>query len=119
MPDYLLDTNILIRALRQHKPTLDLIERLQQQAILHASVITRAEVLSGMHAREETSTMSLLQSLNNLAVDAAIADQAGRWVYQYARQGIQLSIPVALIGATATRHKLNSCYHKCLAFPDV
>lgn len=106
MADYLLDTNILILALRRHGPALDTIQRLHQLGLLHVSVVTRAEVLAGMHAHEETRTLSLLNPLNCLTVDIPIADQAGRWVYQYARQGIQLSVPDALIAATALHHSL-------------
>ena len=40
----------------------------------------------------------------NLPVDEAIADRAGRLIYQYARQGIQLSFADVLIAATALEH---------------
>ncbi|QLQ07242.1 MAG: type II toxin-antitoxin system VapC family toxin [Anaerolineae bacterium] len=116
MADYLLDTHILILALRRHAPTLDTIQRLHQQGLLHISVVTRAEVLSGMHAHEETRTLNLLDSLNGLAVDMAIADQAGRWVYHYA-PGVQLSVPDALIAATARRHSLTLVTTNAKHFP--
>jgi predicted nucleic acid-binding protein len=80
-------------------------------------VVTRAEVLAGMHAHEETRTLSLLNPLNSLAVDVSIADQAGRWVYQYARQGIQLSVPDALIAATARHHSLTLATTNARHFP--
>jgi predicted nucleic acid-binding protein len=117
MADYLLDTNILILALRRHGPTLDTIQRLHRQGLLFISVVTRAEVLAGMHAHEETRTLSLLNPLNSLAVDVSIADQAGRWVYQYARQGIQLSVPDALIAATARHHSLTLATTNARHFP--
>lgn len=117
MPNFLLDTNILILALRKHDPTLDLLDNLQQQGILHISVITRAEVLAGMHPHEEARTLSLLQPLDCLPVESAVADQAGRWVYQYARKGIQLSIPDALIGATAAQYELTLVTTNASHFP--
>ncbi len=106
MADYLLDTNVLILALRGRHVALDLLDVLQRQATLHISVVTRTEVLAGMHPREETRTLHLLQSLESLPITLAIADRAGRWIYQFARQGVQLSFPDALIGATAVRHDL-------------
>ena len=49
MSDYLLDTNILILALRGHSRALDFLlalEREEKRAFI--SVVTRAEVLAGM-----------------------------------------------------------------------
>ena len=59
-----------------------------------------------MHPHEEPRTLELLNALGNLPVDGDVADRAGRWVYQYARQGVQLSLPDALIAATAFLHNL-------------
>lgn len=117
MTDYLLDTNILILALRRHSPTLDTIQKLHQQGLLYISVVTRTEVLAGMHAHEETRTLSLLNPLNCLAIDITIADQAGRWVYHYARQGTQLSVPDGLIAATALHHSLTLVTTNAKHFP--
>lgn len=107
MGEYLLDTNILILALRGHTGALDLLATLgreERQAFI--SVVTRAEVLAGMHPHEELRTLELLNALGNLPVDKDVADQAGRWVYQYARQGVQISLPDALIAATAFLYDL-------------
>jgi tRNA(fMet)-specific endonuclease VapC len=105
--DYLLDTNILILALRSDPKALDLLDTLdRKQESACISVATRTEILAGMRPYEEKRTMELLVSLENLPVDEAIADQGGRLIYQYARQGIQLSFPDALIAATALHHNL-------------
>ena len=107
MADYLLDTNILIFALRSDPKALDFLdalERKKERACI--SVVTRTEILAGMRPHEEECTMELLDSLENLPVDEAIADRAGRLIYQYARQGIQLSFADALIAATALEHDL-------------
>ena len=60
---------------------------------------------------------SLLDSLVSLPVDEAIADQAGRLIYQYARQGIQLSVPDAQIAATALQHNLTLATTNTKDFP--
>jgi predicted nucleic acid-binding protein len=50
--------------------------------------------------------LALLDSLLNLLVTTAIADQAGRFIYQLARQGIQLTLPDALIAVTGLQYDL-------------
>ena len=59
-----------------------------------------------LRPHEEERTLELLDSLENLPVDEAIADRAGRLIYQHARQGIQFSFADALIAATALHHDL-------------
>ena len=106
MADYLLDTNVLILHLRERPEITALLTRWGVEGALCISVATRTEILAGMHPHEEERTMELLDSLENIPVDEAIADRAGRLIYQYARQGIQLSLPDALIAATALHHDL-------------
>lgn len=107
MAEHLLDTNILILALRSVPKALDFLDVLDQKRERTCiSVATRTEVLAGMRHHEEERTMELLDSLENLPVDEAIADRAGRLIYQYARQGVQLSFPDAVIAATALHHDL-------------
>ncbi len=57
--------------------------------------------MAGMHPHEETRTLSLLDALLCIPVSTAIADRAGRLVYQHARKGFHLSFPDSLIAATA------------------
>jgi predicted nucleic acid-binding protein len=104
--DYLLDTNILILHLRAHPDVATILTQWGQEGSLCASVVSRTEILAGMHAHERERTMALLDSLTSLAIDEAIADLAGSLIYQYVRQGIRLSFPDALIAATALRHGL-------------
>jgi predicted nucleic acid-binding protein len=104
--DYLLDTNVLILHLRERPEITALLTRWGEEGALYVSVVTRAEILAGMRPHEEEHTMELLHSLTNFPVDEAIADRAGRLIYQYARQGIQLSFPDAIIAATALHHDL-------------
>jgi len=59
-----------------------------------------------MPRHEEEQTLALLESLETIPVTARIADQAGRWIYQYARRGQQIPLPDALIAATAAVHAL-------------
>ena len=106
MADYLLDSNVLILHLRERPGITALLTRWGKEGTLYISVVTRTELLAGMRPHEEARTIELLDSLENLPVDEAIADRAGRLIYQYARQGIQLSFADALIAATALEHGL-------------
>lgn len=106
MADHLLDTNLLILSLRNDTEAIALIAQLSAQGTLYISTVTHVEILAGMHPREEAKTKALLDSFAHIPVDAAVAEQAGRWVFQYARQGIQLSFPDALIAATALIEEL-------------
>ena len=117
MANYLLDSNILILALRREPTALDLMDDLQAQGDLCISVATRTEVLAGMRPHEEAITMSLLDSLISLPATVPIADHAGRWIYQYARRDIQLSFPDALIAATAVAHDLTLVTTNARHFP--
>ena len=107
MSDYMLDTNILVLAIRSRPNALDFIEMLNDRKLTgYISVVTRTEILAGMRPHEENRTMDLMDSLVSLPVDAAIADRAGRLIYQYARKGVALALPDTLIAATALIHGL-------------
>ena len=106
MSERLLDTNVLILHLREKPGIAEILTRWGEESDLYISVATRTEVLAGMRPHEEERTLALLNALVNLPVDEAIADQAGRLIYQYARQGFQFSFPDAIIAATALRYNL-------------
>ena len=117
MADYLLDSNILILHLRERPEITALLTRWGKEGTLYISVATRTEIVAGMRPHEEERTLELLDSLENLPVDEAIADRAGRLIYQYARQGIRLSFADALIAATALEHDLTLATTNSKHFP--
>lgn len=102
----LLDSNILILALRGRSAALDLLDQFRSRDEVSISVVSRTEVLAGMRPREDRITTELLLALLSLPVTEAIADRAGRLIYSLARNGVQLSFPDALIAATALEHDL-------------
>lgn len=73
----LVDTSVLIDYLRGRRQAADLLDREREGGVLHASEITRLEVLVGMRADEEQSTRSLLSTLRWHEVDAEVAGKAG------------------------------------------
>jgi len=106
MPDYLLDSNVLIQHLRGHQPTTALLTRLALEGQLGIAAISRTEVLAGMRERERGATLRFLNALACYAVDKPVADLAGEWLRRYRQQGVTLDVPDVLIAATARHHDL-------------
>lgn len=99
--NYLLDTNFIIGVLRGVGPYLDYLDRLVDETVPAISSATRSEVFAGCHPHEERATKYLLDRFETIAVDASIADLAGRYIYRFRRRGVTLHLEDALIGATA------------------
>lgn len=80
----LVDTSVLVDYLRGHPGAAELLEAERAAAPLHASEITRLEILAGMRASEEDKTRSLLSMLAWHPVDENVAEKAGalgrRWL---------------------------------------
>ncbi|WP_167761097.1 type II toxin-antitoxin system VapC family toxin [Geodermatophilus sp. DF01-2] len=73
----LVDTSVLIDHLRGSADATAVLERERSAGPLHASEITRLEVLAGMRAGEEQRTRFLLSALRWHPVDAEVAERAG------------------------------------------
>src|SRR5437773_12582816 len=103
MATYLLDTNIIIDAINEKRNRsvflLDLTE--QQGHLLACCPIDVAEVYAGMRPNEEIRTAALLRSLAYYPITFAIAELGGRLKWDYARQGITLSLADTMIAAVA------------------
>jgi len=106
VPDYLLDSCVLIRHLRRHKPTTDLVSALVLEGQVGIATISRTEIIEGMREHEREATMRLLDSLPAYPLDVSIADMAGEYIRRYRAQGITLDKPDTIIGATAVLHGL-------------
>jgi len=115
MAKHLLDSGILLLALRGQARVLDLLDELRAQGDVCISVVTRAEILAGVKPHEEQRTMALLDSLINLPVTASIADYAGRLIRRYAKGSV--SFVEALIAATALQHDLTLITTNAQHFP--
>lgn len=73
----LVDTSVLIDYLRGHPGAGEVLERERYEAPLHASEMSRLEVLAGMRPAEEPATRALLSTLTWHPVDADVAEDAG------------------------------------------
>lgn len=80
----LVDTSILIDVLRGEPAARSVLREARTAGPLHASEVTRLEVLAGMRPREESATRALLEALTWHPLDATIAEVAGdlghRWL---------------------------------------
>ena len=99
----LVDTSILIDYLRGHAGAGDLLERERAADVLHASEITRIEILAGMRPAEEDGTRSLLSTLVWHPVDNEIAEQAGALGRQWLPSHHTIDSADLAIAATAVR----------------
>ena len=98
----LVDTSVVIDYLRGHEGAAELLEGERATAPLHASEITRLEVLAGMRPAEEDATRSLLSTLLWHPVDSDVAEEAGalgrRWlVSNHTIDGADLAIAATAI----------------------
>jgi predicted nucleic acid-binding protein len=101
MPDYVLDSGILVRHLRRRPGYLDLMNRLSEEGELYISAFTRVEILRGMRDHERERTFLLLNALITHPVDRETADRAGELLRIWQAKGLALSGPDAIIAATA------------------
>jgi len=101
MADFLLDSDVVIWHLRGRASIIELVLGLVRRGRVGLSAIARAEVLLGMREHETELTLLFLDSCETLPVTAETADRAGETFRRFRAQGVTLSLPDALIGATA------------------
>jgi predicted nucleic acid-binding protein len=101
MPEYLLDTGVLIRHVRNRPGFRELLRRLRKSGKLHASAVSRVEILRGMREHERERTYDLLNSVRTHSLDRITADVAGELIRNWQARGITLDGPDAVIGASA------------------
>jgi hypothetical protein len=73
----LIDTSVLIDYLRGRPAAAEVLERERRSAPLHASEMTRLEILAGMRRTEEVATRPLFSTIAWHPVDEEVAETAG------------------------------------------
>jgi len=99
----LVDTSVLIDYLRGHEGAAELLEQERAAAPLHASEITRLEILAGMRPAEQDGTRSLLSTLSWHPVDSDVAEEAGALGRQWLPSHHPIDGADLAIAATAIR----------------
>jgi hypothetical protein len=94
----LVDTSVLIDYLRGHAGAAEVLERERARGPLHASEISRLEVLAGMRPPEEDGTRSLLSTLVWHEVDEEIAEAGAAFGREWLRSHGIDSADLAIAG---------------------
>ena len=105
MKPFLLDTNVIIDALRKRNNRHLLVEQfLDEGQPLASCPITITEIYAGMRPHEEKPTRAFMRSLLFLGITKEIAEQAGLLKAQYSKRGKALSFQDASIAAVCIAH---------------
>ena len=101
----LCDTNIFISAFNGRQDTIDQLDRIGLEEIVLSSV-TVMELLQGMGNKEELAQMKKkIKYFDVVQIDEAISLKATEFIEIY-KLSHGLSIPDAIIGATAIVHQI-------------
>jgi tRNA(fMet)-specific endonuclease VapC len=106
MSSYLLDTGIVIRHLRGQRRFVQMLRGFGALGRLSVAAVTRLEVHAGMSPEEKYATQKLLSRFVTCDMDRDIADRAGDYIRESGLRGSVLSVPDAIIAATAIKHGL-------------
>src|SRR4030042_1209853 len=102
--DFLLETGIVIRHLRNDKRAHDLLDYLEKAGEIGVSVITCLEILTLCRPEEEESTVLFFDRVPPVIVGREVAQKAASLIKKYPAvfgKGISRGTPDALIAATA------------------
>ena len=114
---FLLDSDVIIWALRGQKETLELLRRLQSVGIPACSPISIIEVKLGAKSGEERKTNVFLDSLEVYPLDRQVADKASECITECRQKGTTLGIPDAIIAATCIIHGLTLVTYNAKHYP--
>jgi predicted nucleic acid-binding protein len=104
---YLLDTSVIIDALKGKQNRDQLFKELLQQGhLLACCPINVTEVYAGLRSHEDTRTRELLESLQYFPITWPVARLAGLLKRDYGRKGITLATTDATIAAVAIHPQL-------------
>jgi predicted nucleic acid-binding protein len=100
----IVDTSILIDHLRGDERAHRLLRGSEERGeVLAGSVLTKVEVLAGMRPEERVPTRRLLDALEWLEVDDALAERAGALAFQFLRTHPGVEVVDYVIAATVER----------------
>jgi predicted nucleic acid-binding protein len=103
--DIVLDTSVLIDALRLRHKRRELLARLVAEGHhLATTALNIAEVYAGMRAGEESRTAFFLESLDCFAVDSAAGKRGGLLRSEWAKRGRTLTLADTVIAALAIQN---------------
>ena len=99
---FLLDTSVLIDALRERYGRRELLAQLARDGNrLTTTAINVAEVYSGIRTAEEQRTVLFLDSLECYGIDVSTAEHAGRLRNLWRKEGKTIALPDVIVAAIA------------------
>lgn len=102
MKRFLLDTDVLIDFFHDQKYAKELVPKLDQEGLLQISVITIAELRAGFTETQAKFFLpKLLKFIKVLDLKSNIAELGGKFRFDFKLVGKTVSLPDALIAATA------------------
>jgi len=114
----LLDTSVIIDALRHRRGRRDVLRALLGQGHeLCCCAINVAEIYSGMRPQEAEATSEFIESLEYVQITREAARRAGEFRLEWQRKGKTLSLPDAIIGAVALSEDLTLATDNVRHFP--
>ena len=106
MASYLLDSGLVIRHFRGQRRIVRLLRGLGKMGRLAISAVTRLEIHAGMVPDEQYTTQKLLSHFVTYDLDRDTAARAGDYIRASRGKGVTLSVPDAIIAATAVSHNV-------------
>lgn len=105
MRKYLIDTSIIIDYLRDHQPTVEIVDMLlNKNNQFYISVLTQAELYSGLSTKKPSlkqALATLTVSFKKIPLDEMTAVEGG-----YLKRNFQVTLFDALIAATAINNRM-------------
>lgn len=118
MTDHLLDANALIDYFRNKESTLNLLESLEVQGHrLAICAVGLAELYSGFSLQQRITADPVVDSWFYYETTPAVAKEAGRYRYEFARVGTTLSATDSLIAAVAIANNATLITNNVRHFP--
>lgn len=113
----LVDTSVLVDVLRGDAAAAAALLAARRAGLLHASEVTRLEILVGMRPREEQATERLLAELVWHPLDADVARRGGELGRRWRRSHSGIDGADLAIAATALLHDLQLLTRNVKHFP--
>ena len=114
---YLVDTDVLIWALRGNKSFEDLLQNLKDKGSLSISTVTIADIYKNIFPSEIVKTEKVLSELQTWDVTEEIAKQAGLYWQEYIKRLKNLSLIDCFIASTANVNNLTLVSLNAKHFP--
>ena len=106
VPEFLLDTNVILEAFWGKQPTAKLVKNWIKQGKIAISAISVGEILSKASKEEKEKLNLLVRRFGVLPVDEVVAGIAGEYRRQFSRKKKKVYLLDCFIAATAKLYNL-------------